>query len=101
MKSLKSFLALSLVMVAISLGALHANATPNRLKVPLGIHDAATCSVEAIVKNLAEIKKMKLAGMISEKKAALLIDMQKNALTVITATSKSLHILIAQNSYSD
>jgi hypothetical protein len=61
-----------------------------------GIKDAATSSLKILAQNLVDIETMKLAGTITQEKAALLIDMQKNTVKMVIATEEGLGLLAAE-----
>ncbi|OIR14239.1 hypothetical protein GALL_47060 [mine drainage metagenome] len=61
-----------------------------------GIKDVATSSLTTIAQNLVDIEKMKIVGIITPEKAALLISMQKQAAKMAIATEVGLGILAAE-----
>jgi|SRR6185312_13090516 len=62
----------------------------------LGIADAASTPMKNLAQNIADIEKMKINGTITEEKAQLLIDMQKNAIKTVLLTEEGLGLLAAQ-----
>jgi hypothetical protein len=61
-----------------------------------GIEGAAGTALKSLAQNFVDIEKMKLAGMIAEEKASLLVGMQKDALKMVIATEEGLHLLAAE-----
>ena len=74
----------------------------NAAKTSLGdswkdVKDIATASFKNLAQTLAEIEQMKLAGTITPEKAALMLDMQKQAVIIAIATEEALGLVAAQN----
>ncbi len=60
------------------------------------VHPYAEMEFEKIAQNLAAIEKMKLEGVITEEKARLQFDIQKNASRAVLLTIEGLGIIAAE-----
>ena len=60
------------------------------------IKDAATTALKNLAQTLVDIEQMKLDGTITDEKAALMIDMQKNAIKMVLLTEEGLGLLAAE-----
>jgi hypothetical protein len=60
------------------------------------ISGVATSSLKALAQNLVDIEEMKLDGTITQEKAALMIDMQKNTIKIVMLTEKGLGLLAVE-----
>ncbi len=60
------------------------------------IEDIASTTFKSLAQNLADIQTMKKKGTITNEKAALLVDMQKNAIRIALLSEEGMGLLAAE-----
>lgn len=65
------------------------------------ISTLATASLKTLAHNLVDIEEMNIEGTITPAQAALLLDMQKNALRTVLLSEKGLGLLAAEAAIND